>query len=209
MARKRAGKGGGGSSGSQQQPGTAASSAGPAVDAGWHCFDNITQGGGGLAAIAALALLLHLNTLEGGFVYDDARGVVTNSDVPGDQPLANLFINDFWGKPMSRYQSHKSYRCAPRARARGRAGAALASFARLSSRQPGLSRTRPGVRLGQLYTWPIHPGLNPSVRGGAGWGLPAKISKLSFACLLAVLFNHPPRHPPCPAHHHSPPSPFC
>lgn len=138
-ARKRAGKGGVGSSGlvAAQQPGAAASAAGPTVDAGWHCFDKITQGGAGLTVIAALALLLHLNTLEGGFVYDDARGVVANSDVPGDQPLSNLFINDFWGKPMARYQSHKSYRSlspAPRP--------PLGSPPRTSSHQPSLAHAR-------------------------------------------------------------------
>lgn len=61
-------------------------------------------------AIIAIALALNANTLGHGFVYDDARGIVTNGDVLQSNPLANLFINDFWGKPMSRFQSHKSYR---------------------------------------------------------------------------------------------------
>lgn len=63
-----------------------------------------------IAAIFALSILLHWNTLSGGFVYDDARGVVTNDDVIGVNPLSAILVNDFWGKPMSRYQSHKSYR---------------------------------------------------------------------------------------------------
>lgn len=81
----------------------------PKADLGWDCFagiDIVTA----CVVIAVFAGLLNVNTLKGGFVYDDARGVVSNADVPGDQPLTNLFANDFWGKPMARYQSHKSYR---------------------------------------------------------------------------------------------------
>ena len=60
--------------------------------------------------IFLLAFGLHVNTLEGEFVYDDARGVVENGDVTQANAFADLWVNDFWGKPMERYQSHKSYR---------------------------------------------------------------------------------------------------
>lgn len=62
------------------------------------------------AVIAVLAIALNLNTLGHGFVYDDARGIVSNGDVIQTNPIQELFLNDFWGKPMSRFQSHKSYR---------------------------------------------------------------------------------------------------
>lgn len=57
-----------------------------------------------------LAVALHANTLHHGFVFDDARGVVSNADVIEENPLSDVWRDDFWGKPMSRYQSHKSYR---------------------------------------------------------------------------------------------------
>lgn len=70
--------------------------------------------GHGLLSISvfvfALAAGLHANTLHHGFVFDDARGVVANDDVIEKNPIADVWRDDFWGKPMSRYQSHKSYR---------------------------------------------------------------------------------------------------
>ena len=61
-------------------------------------------------AVFTLAVGLHLNTLDHEFVFDDARGVVTNKDVLQQNPIADVWKDDFWGKPMSRFQSHKSYR---------------------------------------------------------------------------------------------------
>jgi hypothetical protein len=64
----------------------------------------------GYIAVFTLSVVLHVNTVANGFVYDDARGVVSNSDVTEKNPFSHIWIDDFWGKPMSRYQSHKSYR---------------------------------------------------------------------------------------------------
>lgn len=76
----------------------------PAAKTAWWAGTN------GYLAVFALSVGLHVNTLANGFVYDDARGVVSNNDVIEKNPFSQLWINDFWGKPMSRYQSHKSYR---------------------------------------------------------------------------------------------------
>lgn len=61
-----------------------------------------------LVAIAAIAC--YLNSLFGEFVYDDFEVIETNADVRPSTPISNLFSNDFWGIPLKRNDSHKSYR---------------------------------------------------------------------------------------------------
>eukprot|EP00118_Oscarella_pearsei_P013628 m.110496 g.110496 ORF g.110496 m.110496 type:complete len:643 (+) comp37400_c0_seq1:3-1931(+) len=58
-----------------------------------------------------VAVIVYLNSLQGGFVFDDHRGILKNEDIRTDvTPLSNLWVNDFWGGAMSREVSHKSYR---------------------------------------------------------------------------------------------------
>ena len=61
--------------------------------------------------VLAASFLTYVNTLNGGFVFDDHRGILTNDDLdPEKTSLWKLFQNDFWGGRMSRVESHKSYR---------------------------------------------------------------------------------------------------
>nr|XP_017099469.2 protein O-mannosyl-transferase TMTC1 isoform X2 [Drosophila bipectinata] len=64
----------------------------------------------GLAGCSALSFLLYLNTFNAGFVYDDRRAILTNSDVRGETPLVQLLRNDFWGTPLVDTGSHGSWR---------------------------------------------------------------------------------------------------
>ena len=64
------------------------------------------------------------NSLEGDFVHDDVEAVLRNPDVTGAMgaggghghraaaaaAVTDVFLNDFWGSPMSSNHSHKSYR---------------------------------------------------------------------------------------------------
>ncbi|XP_029697225.1 protein O-mannosyl-transferase TMTC3 isoform X2 [Takifugu rubripes] len=50
------------------------------------------------------------NSLSCGFVFDDVSAILDNKDLRPSTPLRNLFLNDFWGTPMSEERSHKSYR---------------------------------------------------------------------------------------------------
>ena len=60
--------------------------------------------------VAVTAIGCYLNSLQGGLVHDDVFAIKDNSDVTTGTPLHQLFLNDFWGKPMSDQTSHKSYR---------------------------------------------------------------------------------------------------
>lgn len=62
------------------------------------------------ALVAAVCIICYVNSLNGDFVHDDLVAVTTNPDVLGKNPVTELFVNDFWGKPMSDPVSHKSYR---------------------------------------------------------------------------------------------------
>ncbi|XP_026549363.1 transmembrane and TPR repeat-containing protein 3 [Notechis scutatus] len=50
------------------------------------------------------------NSLFCGFVFDDVSAILDNKDLHPSTPIKNLFLNDFWGTPMSEERSHKSYR---------------------------------------------------------------------------------------------------
>ncbi|XP_014213577.1 transmembrane and TPR repeat-containing protein CG4050-like [Copidosoma floridanum] len=66
---------------------------------------------GALAAfVAAAAFAVYLNSLGCGFVFDDISAIKDNRDLRPHTPLKNVFFNDFWGTPMHKEQSHKSYR---------------------------------------------------------------------------------------------------
>ena len=61
--------------------------------------------------VAALSLLVFLNSLNGDFVFDDHRAILTNDDLDVEKTtLWDLFVHDFWGGAMTRKESHKSYR---------------------------------------------------------------------------------------------------
>ena len=59
---------------------------------------------------AALAIWLHLNTLNNEIVWDDRAAVLTNMDLRPETPVLSLLKNDFWGQRMNLTDSHKSYR---------------------------------------------------------------------------------------------------
>ncbi|XP_046747903.1 protein O-mannosyl-transferase Tmtc3-like isoform X1 [Diprion similis] len=66
---------------------------------------------GALAAMVAIAAFtVYLNSLSCGFVFDDISAIKDNRDLRPHTPLKNVFYNDFWGTPMHKEQSHKSYR---------------------------------------------------------------------------------------------------
>lgn len=54
--------------------------------------------------------ICYLRALDCGFVFDDISAIVDNKDLRPKTPWKNLFLNDFWGTPMSMEKSHKSYR---------------------------------------------------------------------------------------------------
>ncbi|KAK8742891.1 hypothetical protein OTU49_001717, partial [Cherax quadricarinatus] len=60
--------------------------------------------------LAVTSVLVYVNGVTGDYVHDDLSAVLKNPDVQGTRPLWHLFLNDFWGKPMSDPASHKSYR---------------------------------------------------------------------------------------------------
>ena len=62
-------------------------------------------------AVCLVSFLVYLSSLDGGFVFDDHRGILTNDDLdPAKTSLWEVFQHDFWGGSMDRVESHKSYR---------------------------------------------------------------------------------------------------
>ncbi|KAG7329537.1 hypothetical protein KOW79_007711 [Hemibagrus wyckioides] len=60
--------------------------------------------------LAVLVMGCYWNSLLCGFVFDDVSAILDNKDLRPSTPIQNLFLNDFWGTPMSEERSHKSYR---------------------------------------------------------------------------------------------------
>ncbi|CAB0009508.1 unnamed protein product [Nesidiocoris tenuis] len=60
--------------------------------------------------IIIISLLCYSNSLNCGFVFDDISAIKENRDLRPHVPLKNIFFNDFWGTPIHKEQSHKSYR---------------------------------------------------------------------------------------------------
>ena len=60
--------------------------------------------------VALLAVLVYLNTLDCGMVYDDEPAILSNKDLRPDTPWTSILWNDFWGAEMTSKTSHKSYR---------------------------------------------------------------------------------------------------
>lgn len=55
----------------------------------------------GLGALLVLAcVVVYHNCLYCGFVFDDISAIKENRDLRPQTPLANIFLNDFWGTPI-------------------------------------------------------------------------------------------------------------
>lgn len=63
-----------------------------------------------LLSIICLCLLSYYNSTQCGLVFDDISAIRDNRDLRPSTPLKNIFLNDFWGTPMRKEHSHKSYR---------------------------------------------------------------------------------------------------
>ncbi|XP_051546267.1 protein O-mannosyl-transferase TMTC3-like [Myxocyprinus asiaticus] len=63
-----------------------------------------------ICLLSGLVVGCYWNSLFCGFVFDDVSAILDNKDLRPTTPLKNLFLNDFWGTPMSEERSHKSYR---------------------------------------------------------------------------------------------------
>ncbi|XP_071503726.1 protein O-mannosyl-transferase TMTC3-like [Diadema antillarum] len=62
------------------------------------------------AVLLGVVLLCYSNSLQCGFVFDDRSAVIENRDLLPETSVIDLFYNDFWGTPMHKEKSHKSYR---------------------------------------------------------------------------------------------------
>ncbi|CAL1287576.1 unnamed protein product [Larinioides sclopetarius] len=60
--------------------------------------------------VGLTAFICYRNALDCDFVFDDMSAIRDNQDLRPSTPLFNLLRNDFWGTPMQKEQSHKSYR---------------------------------------------------------------------------------------------------
>ncbi|ALC41109.1 CG4050 [Drosophila busckii] len=60
--------------------------------------------------ICIACVLCYYNSTQCGLVFDDISAIRDNKDLRPSTPLRNVFLNDFWGTPMHKEQSHKSYR---------------------------------------------------------------------------------------------------
>ncbi|ROT80938.1 putative smile protein [Penaeus vannamei] len=60
--------------------------------------------------VFVVALAVYWNALSCSFVFDDISAIKENRDLRPHTPITNLFLHDFWGTPMQKEQSHKSYR---------------------------------------------------------------------------------------------------
>ncbi|KAM7345947.1 transmembrane O-mannosyltransferase targeting cadherins 3 isoform 1-T2 [Cochliomyia hominivorax] len=63
-----------------------------------------------LLSIVCLCLISYYNSTQCGLVFDDISAIRDNKDLRPTTPLKNIFLNDFWGTPMRKEHSHKSYR---------------------------------------------------------------------------------------------------
>ncbi|XP_054711432.1 protein O-mannosyl-transferase Tmtc3-like [Uloborus diversus] len=60
--------------------------------------------------VVTAAGICYRNALNCGFVFDDMSAIRDNQDLRPTTPFLNLLQNDFWGTPIQKEQSHKSYR---------------------------------------------------------------------------------------------------
>ncbi|KAL1416629.1 hypothetical protein MTO96_006255 [Rhipicephalus appendiculatus] len=76
----------------------------------WRLCGGCRVGWRWYAVVCALSWLCYVNALGCGFVFDDASAIRDNRDLRPSTPIGRLFANDFWGTPIHKEQSHKSYR---------------------------------------------------------------------------------------------------
>ncbi|XP_065201488.1 protein O-mannosyl-transferase Tmtc3 [Planococcus citri] len=62
------------------------------------------------AIVVASCIICYYNSCNCDFVFDDISAIKENRDLRPHTPISNIFFNDFWGTPMYKEQSHKSYR---------------------------------------------------------------------------------------------------
>ena len=60
--------------------------------------------------VVPVILMVYLNANFCDFVFDDVSAIKDNKDLRPSSDLLDLFGHDFWGTPMSKEHSHKSYR---------------------------------------------------------------------------------------------------
>ena len=53
------------------------------------------------AGLLLLCSLVYSNVNQCGFVFDDMSAVRDNRDIRSETPLLDLFLNDFWGTPIT------------------------------------------------------------------------------------------------------------
>lgn len=63
-----------------------------------------------VSLLCILTYIIYSNSPQCGFAFDDMSAIKDNKDLRSFTPLSNLFLNDFWGTPMHKEKSHKSYR---------------------------------------------------------------------------------------------------
>ncbi|KAL3188823.1 hypothetical protein MRX96_002983 [Rhipicephalus microplus] len=76
----------------------------------WRLYGGCRVGWRWYVVVCALSWLCYVNALGCGFVFDDASAIRDNRDLRPSTPIGRLFVNDFWGTPIHKEQSHKSYR---------------------------------------------------------------------------------------------------
>ena len=59
---------------------------------------------------ALIAVLVYVNTLDCGLIFDDEPAIKWNKDLRPLSSWSQLFHHDFWGNDISSAGSHKSYR---------------------------------------------------------------------------------------------------
>ncbi|RWS15420.1 transmembrane and TPR repeat-containing protein CG4050-like protein, partial [Dinothrombium tinctorium] len=60
--------------------------------------------------ITIVTVVCYWPSLYGELVFDDKPAIIDNKDVRRSTPLYRLFLDDYWGMPMHKDVSHKSYR---------------------------------------------------------------------------------------------------
>ena len=60
--------------------------------------------------VVAVVIVVYFNANFCDFVFDDVSAIKDNKDLRPSTDLFSLFSHDFWGTPMSKEHSHKSYR---------------------------------------------------------------------------------------------------
>ncbi|KAL9921887.1 transmembrane O-mannosyltransferase targeting cadherins 3 isoform 1-T6 [Glossina fuscipes fuscipes] len=63
-----------------------------------------------LLCLVTVCTMCYYNSTQGALVFDDISAIRDNKDLRPSTPLGQIFLNDFWGTPMRKEQSHKSYR---------------------------------------------------------------------------------------------------